>query len=161
MPSRRPRTLAQLIWDKSPAFARVRAKGVEAARQKRLRSPKCGAKTRVTGEPCQQAVSEPGKRCRYHGGATPKGDQWHRRQAPKRGAAISRLENKMKAWEVRDRQAEERRAEMTPEERAAHEERRKPKRPGSAAERVRAKNDRETKTWLQDLLRSKDKMSGK
>jgi hypothetical protein len=74
---------------------------------------------------------------------------------------MSRLENKMKAWKVRDKQAEERRAAMTPEERAAHEERRKFKRPGTAAERARAKNDRETKNWLQELLRSKDKMSGK
>ncbi|WP_370285773.1 hypothetical protein [Pseudooceanicola nanhaiensis] len=53
---------------------------------------------------------------------------------------------------ARDRKAEARRAAMTPEERAAHEERRKPKQPGTPLERARRKSNREAKAMLAELM---------
>lgn len=114
--------------------------------------PKCGAKARTTGEPCKQPVEEVGKRCRYHGGATPRGKEWHRRQLPKRGTSLATWEKRESARMARDRKAEARRAAMTPEERAAHEERRKPKQPGTPLERARRKSNREAKAMLAELM---------
>lgn len=159
MPKKSERSLNQKIWAQSPRFAEARQRGLNAIAERWRTKPRCGAKTRVTGEPCQQLVEAPGKRCRYHGGATPKGDEWHRRQPPKRGAAYSRLEKKLKAWEVRDRKADERRAAMTPDERAEHEKRRKSKQPSSSAERQMEDKRKESARWLQGVLAKKDKRS--
>ena len=122
----------------------------------RVNMPKCGAKSRQTGEPCRQPVREAGKRCRYHGGATPKGRDWHRRRYPEAGAAPSRWAKKELAWEVRDRQAEKRRAAMGPEERAEHEKRRRSQRPGTLEQRDRRKRNREAKAWLDKLREEKE-----
>lgn len=133
-------------------FEPYRQLGLKRAHAKRAGMPMCGAKARTTGEPCRQRVSEEGARCTFHGGATPRGKEWHRRQLPKRGTSLATWEKRESARMVRDRKAEARRAAMTPEERAAHEERRKPKRPGTPLERARRKSNREAKKLFAGLL---------
>lgn len=125
----------------SDYFKAARMRGLRNAWAKQANGPKCGAKKRSDGTPCRQPVTIEGKRCRYHGGATPKGKEWHRRQWPKKGAAPSRLKVKRVALEIRDNEADARRAAMTETERAEHEARRRQKAPGSPAERsARKKN---------------------
>lgn len=136
----------------SPAFDKHRQRGLRRSLVSRANAPRCGARSRQTGEPCRQPVKEEGKRCRYHGGATPKGKEWHRRQWPKKGASPERIEAKIKTFKARDRKAEARRAAMTPEERELHEKRRREKRPGTPSERRRAINDRKAAKTLQQLL---------
>lgn len=36
-----------------------------------MSAPKCGRKSRVTGEPCKRTAGPAGSPCRYHGGAAP------------------------------------------------------------------------------------------
>ena len=45
-------------------------------RMRRFR-PRCGARRKTDGEPCQQMALANGK-CHWHGGSTPRGDRWHR-----------------------------------------------------------------------------------
>lgn len=113
--------------------------------------PRCGAKTRVTGEPCKR-LPEPGRtRCRYHGGKTPKGAGWHRPQfhpsadpkkADKKLADLARREKKRRA----------RLAAMTPEERARYEAWHAARRPGGAAARRMARQARDAAALVRELL---------
>lgn len=81
----------------------------------------CGAIAKHSGQPCRQFAMANG-RCYYHGGRTPKGKNWHRRQWPDKTApdAIAKMENKLqmqeRAWKARQKRL----AKMTPEEQAAH-----------------------------------------
>lgn len=50
---------------------------IDWRRNVRPHLPKCGAKRRRDGEPCQQLALENG-RCYRHGGKTPKGEAWHK-----------------------------------------------------------------------------------
>lgn len=134
------------------ALYRARFRAAKASVKKRAEMPKCGARKRSNGEPCGQPVSEAGKRCRYHGGATPKGAEWHRRQWPRKGAPLEKLNKKIAQFKKRDREAAARRAAMSDEELAQHEERRKAKRPGAVAERERAARKRNTRGEIEKLL---------
>ncbi len=142
----------------SDYFKEARTRGLRNALAKRANGPKCGAKKRTDGQPCQQPVSEEGRRCRYHGGATPKGKDWHRRQWPKKGASPSRLKVKMVSLSIRDRKLAERLSKMTPEELEQYEARRKSNRPGTTAERQSARYDRKAKKLIADLR--KDDLPG-
>lgn len=83
----------------------------------RAASPKCGAKRKHDGGPCQREATENG-RCRIHGGLTPKGDDWHCVQWPKNGKGQGRkLERKLADMERRQKRLAARLAAMTPAER--------------------------------------------
>lgn len=68
--------------------------------QRRRLLPKCGAKTRLTGEPCRNSAMDNG-RCWLHGGLTPKGDQWHVRQVPS-----GKAKNDLRKYDAKLRKAE-------------------------------------------------------
>ncbi len=143
----------------SDYFKEARKRGLQKALAKRANGPKCGAKKRTDGQPCQQPVSEEGLRCRYHGGATPKGKEWHRCQWPKKGAASSRLKVKQVSLAIRDRKLKERIAEMTSEELEQYEIRRRAKRPGTPAERKQARDGRQAKKMIDDLQKDEKPIS--
>lgn len=140
-------------------FEPYRRLGLKRARETLDAMPKCGARSKQTGEPCKQPVKEAGKRCHFHGGATPKGRDWHRRQYPGPMAAPSRLNKKLLTLEVRDRKAALRRSNMTPEEREKHEKRREFAMPGTPLEREYKRRRKESKKLVEDLLRKKGKRS--
>lgn len=66
-------------WQSSAEWKRIGSAAIRAYNATRHRLPKCGAKTRTTGEPCKHPALENG-RCRLHGGLTPKGADWGVRQ---------------------------------------------------------------------------------
>jgi len=66
-------------WQRSLTFKEIARNAIIAFNKQRARLPKCGAKTRTTGDPCRNPALENG-RCRLHGGATPKGSEWGKRQ---------------------------------------------------------------------------------
>lgn len=105
--------------------------------------PLCGAKTRSTGLPCRQIGLANG-RCRWHGGATPKGDKWHRAQWP---ADRRKLHRKLGDRAKAESKRRERVGAMSKAERAAHADWQRTHRPGSARERAtdreRRRRDRE------------------
>lgn len=152
-------TKKQLIYLNSAHFKEARMRGLRNAWAKQANGPKCGAKTRADGAPCRNPVAEEGQRCRLHGGATPKGKDWHRRQFPKKGASISKLQKKLSELSKRDQKAEERRAAMSPEERAMHEKRRRANRPGTPSERQQARDGRKAMKLVQGLLQHKNAIS--
>ncbi len=103
--------------------------------------PRCGAKRRTDGEPCQAPVVPGKNRCRWHGGLVPSGDQWHTLQWPKGDAKDwqKKLNAKLQRDERNRRRKERRLAKLSPEERAKYEEWAKYHRPGSKIERSKAR----------------------
>jgi hypothetical protein len=133
-----------------------RRRGIAKSLAVRVAMPKCGAKRRTDGMSCTQPVSVEGKRCQYHGGATPRGPDWHKRKPIDPNASPKKQEGKRLALRLRDKERAARLAAMTPEEREAHERRRKAAQPGRAADRARAKADRDARALLEDLRRKRE-----
>jgi hypothetical protein len=144
----------------SAYFKEARLRGLRNAWAKQANGPKCGAKRRSDGQPCRQPVTAEGKRCRYHGGATPKGKEWHRKQWPQKGAAPSRLKTKMVSLSIREKEAKLKREAMSPNARKLHEARRKAMQPGTPAERQGGRDDREAQKLLEDLQNDEKPLSG-
>ena len=156
-----PGALAHLDWwRKSAEFREImRQAGFRAAARWRA-MPRCGAKRRTDGEPCQNPGLEPSGRCRFHGGRTPRGKEWHKVQ--KRGAASDvaaardarKLKSKLRASPKRARRL----AVMSAEELAAHRKWHATHTPGPperrVAERERKRQDREARK-LMDAARDR------
>ena len=128
----------QRAWFTSERWRRLASDHCRALHAKRASLPKCGARTKSTGEPCRQPAMANG-RCSYHGGKTPKGDDWHRPQWPDKNRPRSMAKAMAK---VRDRERAARRraaklAVMLPEERERDAAWHRACKPGSAAERAR------------------------
>lgn len=101
--------------------------------------PKCGARRKSDGQPCQNLAMENG-RCRFHGGRVPKGDgKWHRPLWPKAAApdASAKLRRKLRDLQRAADKRAKRLARMTPEQRAAYDAWRRDHQPTSKADRAR------------------------
>lgn len=129
-------------WRRSSEFREIARRQAIKLNRERSRKPKCGAKRKTDGEPCQNAGMGNG-RCYRHGGKTPKGDKWHVRQWPdKRDAlASTKLENKLQWQERRAGQRAKRVSKMTADERAAYELWKRTHQPGKAAARKLKRQD--------------------
>lgn len=141
------RTVGQRAWSQSAACAAAAERGREQAAAQREAAPKCGAKRKADGRPCEGLALENG-RCRVHGGLTPKGDQWHRVQYPNADAPPEKLEKKLLELDRRRRQRAKRVAAMTPEARAAYEARSHALRPRSPTVREQERRSREAAKLL-------------
>lgn len=116
--------------------------------------PKCGAKRKRDGEPCQNLALANG-RCRCHGGRTPSGDGWHRPVWPNGKApdASVRLGRKLQNLEKAARARAARLRRMTDDERKQYEEWHKARPATSAAERAAIKQMKLQASAARDLMR--------
>lgn len=142
------RTARQDAWAKSTQNVAVLASARGAAAKATALAPKCGARTRGAGTPCQLPVVEGRSRCRRHGGATPRGSDWHRVQW-RPGMSTAQLESKLRSLERRREKRAARIAAMTPEERQRFEARSRAVRPKTAAQRAAAAQNRSARAALQ------------
>lgn len=138
-------TPAQQAWLQSPRAARQRKDATERSRQARKIGPTCGAKTR-SGEPCRRPPAPDRTRCRFHGGAVPRGDEWGVVQWP-----ADPIRRKKKEAEIARRRAQQaaRVASMTPDELARHIRWHETHPPGGRAARARARQNREAAALLE------------
>jgi len=95
------------------------------------------------GERCENIASPNGK-CRVHGGATPRGKNWHKRQWPSGSApnAEKKLRSKLKLIDRERRQLEKRLAKMSPDERRRYDEWQRDHKPGPPGPRAQRRADR-------------------
>lgn len=140
-----------LSWSRSPKFREMARQFVRRINATRHLKPKCGAARKHDGQPCQQLAQANG-RCRFHGGATPAGKRWHTPAPPARTADADKIERKLADLARRQKKRVERLAEMTPAERERHEAWHRAHRPGPASARERARQDREARRSLEQLL---------
>lgn len=154
------RSERQQAWDKSG----LPKAGAEALtrynREVRPFRKLCGARTKSTEDhrPCQNLALAGHDRCRVHGGATPKGDQWNLTQWPNGKApdAEARLKAKLERIERTRKQKAKRLAAMSPEERQRYDQRAKTHAPGPAAERARRRDDRKRAAEIRASLEKSD-----
>lgn len=93
-------------------------------------------------------------RCFWHGGATPRGKDWHRVQWP---ADPKKLNRKLRDRERIERRRKERVEAMTDEERASYERHRLACRPGTPAERAsRRARRKQAKEAMQLIQRHRE-----
>jgi hypothetical protein len=144
-PKARPRLWGNQLtgWPQSAAFRLIGSRAIREWNATKHLLPKCGAKAKHTGEPCRQIAMANGK-CYLHGGKTPKGKDWHRRQWPNKDApdANQKLARKLADIERDDRQRAARLAKMTPDERDRYEAHRKSRMPGPPGPRAASRNER-------------------
>ncbi len=102
----------------TPEFREMANAALARHNARRPMLPKCGAKRKSDGLPCQNLAMRNG-RCHRHGGKTPTGAQWHRPQWPDKSApdAMAKLNAKLQTLEKRRKEIERRKLRMTPEER--------------------------------------------
>jgi hypothetical protein len=149
----RKRTQRASAWSQSLEFRMIGQTAIRRWNAKRHLLPKCEA-VRRDGELCRQLGLENG-RCRWHGGVTPSGDQWHRRRWPAKGnpRAEQRLGRKLQDAERQSKQRKRRLATMTAEERAQHDAWHRAHLPGAAAPRARERSIRHRDFEAAELLR--------
>jgi hypothetical protein len=126
-------------WCNSPRFKEGGRKALARHRSRRWKLPKCGARRKSDGKPCQNLPLENG-RCRLHGGLTPRGDQWGVVQYP---SSPEKLARKIADLQRREKKRAARIAAMTPEERARYERWCEAHRPGPKKRRAALKVERE------------------
>lgn len=109
-------------WRRSETWKRIASANARANLRAFALRPRCGAKTKGTGDPCKQPALANGK-CGYHGGRTPVGVKWH--QAIFSPGTTRNGDSKLDRKLFDIGRAEKRRArqlaKMAPERRAAYE----------------------------------------
>lgn len=129
-------------WRRSSAWREMARSFCVQFNLDRKNKPKCGAKRKTDGEPCQNVGMKNG-RCFRHGGKTPKADKWHVTQWPDKTDPLAsvKLEKKLQWQERRAAARSKRLARMTPEERLGYEKWQRDREPGPAGPRARKRQD--------------------
>ncbi|RUP17123.1 HGGxSTG domain-containing protein [Methylobacterium sp.] len=136
-----------------PDFPSIGARALRRFHAERDAYPMCGAKARSTGEPCRQTPAKGRTRCRFHGGATPRGDGpagWHTPGFPNGLPTGKPRSDAHKARKRRQRRAEI--AAMTADELARLEAWRHTHKPGSRRDRAYGRHAREARQWLDTIM---------
>ena len=142
-------------WSQSDQWRQIARAAIQAYNARRATLPKCGALARHTGQPCRNIALANG-RCRYHGGRTPSGDQWHKTQWPSRQhvRAEQHYAQKLKRLERARTEKELRLAQMTEADRESYALWQATHRAGLKSERARTGKAHRYAREASDLLRS-------
>ncbi|WP_156376209.1 HGGxSTG domain-containing protein [Methylobacterium sp. Leaf117] len=131
-----PASARQIAWRRSARFKAMGRAACIQFNRARQAAPKCGARKKSDGEPCQNPAMANG-RCRLHGGRVPSGRAWHVVQLPP--VDTPKFDRKLTAVQKRTRALAKRLAAMTPEQRERYDRWRRTHKPGSASARSAAR----------------------
>ena len=147
------RSIRQDQWAQGGLKAVGRAALTRYNREVRPYRARCDARRKRDGEQCQNIALQNGK-CRVHGGATPRGDEWHKRQWPAGSAPDwqQKLNAKLKQADRDKRRQNQRRAKMTPEERERHERWQRDHKSGPVGGRARRRVERKAAAEIRESL---------
>jgi hypothetical protein len=108
-------------WRKSERWRRIALAQALANVRAWAKRPRCGATAKRSGCPCQQPALFNG-RCRWHGGATPSGKNWHQPvfSDGTTASGTSKLDRKLYDLAQARKRREKALKTMTAEQRAAH-----------------------------------------
>lgn len=126
---------------RNPAFRVAAMAALKRWNANQTSLPKCGANRKHGAGPCQQPGLGSGGRCRWHGGAVPRGDGWHQPILPKGNtpAAARKFHSKLRALEKAAKARAAQIRDMSEEELAAHRKWHAERPVGSAAKRAEVK----------------------
>ena len=130
-------------WQQSAEWREIARQHCFKMNAERRLKPKCGATNKKDGEPCKNLAMENG-RCKWHGGKSPKGKEWHKVQLPDGNSrnAVARAEHKLADKRRIEKARKKRLASMTPEQRQDYEKWKSTHNPGPKAERERRRLER-------------------
>lgn len=129
---KRARPTPRLLgWSQSAQFRQIGRTAIRQWNAERARLPRCDAIRKNDGGRCQQWQMANG-RCFWHGGATPRADQYHRMRLP---SSVEKLDAKLRDQKRYAAKRALRLAAMTPEQRAKHDAWHRSHAPGAAASR--------------------------
>ena len=108
-------------WRRSERWRRIALAQALANVRAWAARPRCGATAKRTGCPCRQAAMQNG-RCRWHGGRTPSGKNWHQPifSPGTTASGTSKLDRKLYDLAQARKRREKRLSAMTPAEREAY-----------------------------------------
>ncbi len=108
-------------WRKSERWRRIASTQALANVRAWAKRPRCGATAKRSGCPCRQPALFNG-RCRWHGGATPSGKNWHQPvfSDGTTPSGTSKLDRKLYDLAQTRKRREKALKAMTAEQRAAH-----------------------------------------
>lgn len=138
-------------WQEPPGWRELGRRQAAAMNAAHAKAERCGAKCRGTGLPCERPVLKGRTRCRLHGGATPRGDDWHKIQWPNPDApnAALQLARKLDALRHREKLRQRHIDSLSPDERDQFERRSKAQRVvGTTAQREAWKRERKANAEL-------------
>lgn len=149
----RKRSIRQDQWAQGGLKDVGRAALIRYNREVRPYRPRCNAKRKRDGERCENIASPNGK-CRVHGGATPRGDEWHTPQWPSgsRPDWQKKLHEKLKRLDRDRRRLERRLAKMTADERAHFDRWQQDHKPGPMGPRAQRRVDRKSAAKIRKSL---------
>ncbi|TCQ81206.1 hypothetical protein EDF68_102496 [Ochrobactrum sp. BH3] len=149
------RILSQRLrnWQQSAEWREIARQHCFKMNAERRLKQKCGATNKKDGEPCKNLAMENG-RCKWHGGKSPKGKDWHKTQFPdgKSRNAVARAERKLADKRRIEKARNKRLASMTPEQRQEYEKWKNAHTPGSSTERERRRHERVSNEDLRKRL---------
>lgn len=146
----------QRAWVRSSEFRAIRLAALAAINAARPTKPKCGAVAKSTGRQCGNLALENG-RCRFHGGASPKGADWHRVQLTNAAGSDAKLAKKLREVDRRRKKQAARVAAMPPDERARYEEWAHTHRPMGPTAREQRRQDRAARKLLAGVVEPEDR----
>jgi hypothetical protein len=140
-------------WRGSLAQIAVGRAAIRSWNAKRHLAPKCGAKAKSHGGPCQQVAMANG-RCYFHSGKVGKGENWRKPVWPdgKAPGSAAKLNRKLDDLQRAAAKRAKRVAAMSPDERAAYEHWKRTHKPGSAAARARARRERQEALAVREVI---------
>lgn len=140
-------------WRRSARFRRIAQETCRANLARFNAAPRCGAKRKRDGQPCEKPALKNG-RCDIHGGKTPSGRYWHVPQYadPSTPHGERKFNRKLRDQKRYAEKRAARLAAMTPDERVRHDAWHRTHRPGAGAarnaERVRADQNAQARVLL-------------
>ena len=142
MKRRRPQKKSS-AWQSSAQWKSIGSAAIKRWNATRHLKPRCGARRKLDGGPCQHLAMANG-RCHRHGGRSPSGAEWHRPVWPdgKAPNAMKKMNRKLATLQKAAAKRQKRIARMTPEELAAYRKWQRTHTPGSAKARQRIREDR-------------------
>lgn len=132
------------VYHRSSEFRTIADAALKRYNALRPFLPKCGARRKRDGEPCQNLPLRNG-RCRVHGGKTPSGAAWHRPVWPDKSSpnAEGKLHKKLQALERAAKSRARRVARMEAAERARYEKWHRERPVGPPGKRAALRRERE------------------
>jgi uncharacterized protein YciI len=135
-------------WSQSAQFRQIGRDAIRQWNAGRARLPRCEATRKGEGGRCQQWPMANG-RCYWHGGATPRGEQFHRMSVP---ASTEKLDAKLHTSQRKNKRRLAWLASMTPERRVKYDAWVRTHQPGAGAarnaERARMRQSAEARALL-------------
>jgi len=152
--ARRSRTARLDRWRKSAEFRQIASQSARANLENFKTAPRCGAKRKRDGQPCEKPAMAGKQRCRNHGGATPSGKAWHVPQYadPSTPRGERKLNRKLRAMRRYAEKRAERLAAMTLDARTRHETWQKTHKPGAEATRCAERDRRRQSAEVRALI---------